>query len=95
MTLISDLQLQKEVRSQKQEAAEQQRAIAARLEARQEQLADERSSLDAQIQEATAPAASSEESQAALVASLASEVEELRFSKFLSQFEVRTSNGQA
>ena len=72
------LQLQKEIEKRRQEAAELEKAIATRLDAKQKQLASERSSLEAQVQEATAPAAALEVDQAALAASLASEVEQLR-----------------
>lgn len=54
---------------------------AAGLKTRQEELAEQRAALDAKIKEATAPATSSQKSQAEIVNSLASAVEELRCNK--------------
>lgn len=74
-----NVQIQQESERRKLQAAEQSSDNSSWLETRQKQLADERCSLETQIQEATASAAASQESQAAVVASLASEVEELRW----------------
>ena len=76
---MPDLQLSEEAEGRKLKASEVAKAAAAKSEARQKSLEDERASLDAKIQEAIAPAASEQNSQAVILASLTAEVENLRY----------------